>query len=89
MSKTRFKINGDQIINVKGVGRLNNDNITPEIAKKLLSTGQYNSIIEEVGAKVEDLTESALDNKQTKKVKNKNKHIETPIEDSNTDTNEE
>lgn len=88
MSKTRFKINGDQIINVKGVGRLTNENITPEIAKRLLLTGQYNSIIEEVGAKVEISTESALEDKQTKKNK-KNKNIETPIEDSNTDTNEE
>lgn len=88
MSKTRYKINGDQIINVKGVGRLTNENITPEIAKRLLSTGQYNSIIEEIGAKVETSTESALEDKQTKKNK-KNKHIETSNEDSNTQSNEE
>jgi hypothetical protein len=88
MSKTRYKINGDQIINIKGVGRLTNENITPEIAKRLLLTGQYNSIIEEIGAKVETSTESALEDKQIKKNK-KNKHIETSNEDSNTQSNEE
>lgn len=88
MSKTRYKINGDQIINIKGVGRLTNENITPEIAKRLLLTGQYNSIIEEIGAKVETSTESALEDKHIKKNK-KNKHIETSNEDSNTQSNEE
>jgi hypothetical protein len=89
MSKTRYKINGDQIINVKGVGRLTNENITPEIAKRLLSTGQYNSIIEEIGAKIEESNNTGLEDKPINKKKIKNKNIETPIEDSNTDTNEE
>lgn len=89
MSKTRYKINGDQIINVKGVGRLTNENITPEIAKRLLSTGQYNSIIEEIGAKVEESNDTGLEDKPTNKKKNKIKHIETPNEDSNTQSNEE
>lgn len=89
MSKTRYKINGDQIINVKGVGRLTNENITPEIAKRLLLTGQYNSIIEEIGAKVEESNNTGLEDKPTNKKKNKNKHIETSNEDSNTQSNEE
>lgn len=45
MAKTRYKINGDQIINVKGFGRLTNENINDEIAEKLLSSGGYDGII--------------------------------------------
>lgn len=89
MSKTRYKVNGDQIINVKGVGRLTSENITPEIAKRLLATGQYNSIIEEIGVNIETSINTELEDKPTKKVKNKNKNIETQIEDSNIQSNEE
>jgi hypothetical protein len=88
MSKTRYKINGDQIINIKGVGRLTDQTLTDDIAIKLLKSGGYDNIIVEAGAKVETSTESALEDKQIKKNK-KNKHIETSNEDSNTQSNEE
>lgn len=66
MSKTRYKINGDSIINVKGFGRLTNDNITDEVAEKLLSSGQYSEIISLVDPVNETKTEETNFKKKKK-----------------------
>lgn len=68
MSKTRYKINGDQIINVKGFGRLTNENINDEIAEKLLSSGGYGEII----SLVDPIEEVKSEETFKKKKKNNN-----------------
>lgn len=54
MSKTRYKIKEGNTIFLKGFGKITEQNLTPKIAEKLLSTGDYDNIIEVLKSKKKD-----------------------------------
>lgn len=64
MAKLNYKIKTGQKIFVRGIGRISNENLTSKLAEKLLSTGQFDNIIEVIKPKKKE-NEDETQNEQT------------------------